>query len=227
MPENPGMLALAKIDIVSSFLFLYITMKNNAFPMLVIILGPMVTFYLSFVGRQEALVRRSVALISALFSLPFAGFLAIAAVMLPASYAQSSYPDGRVLIVAGFILAIMLALMGALLGLILSQAHRLAEEAMPAYLNFLSAVLVFLVFLYPVYDAVKSYRQIPEYRAWALAWDERDAHIRQEKLAGESQIVALSLNAPGGMSELRIDPQDWVNGCMAMYYGVGSISASP
>jgi hypothetical protein len=227
MPATPGILTLVKMDAINAFLFIYLSMKNNALQMFLAILGPAFVFYLYFASRADVLVMQPASLVTGLFSLPVAGFYAVAVVVLPAAYAQSSYPDGRVLIVAGFALALVLSLAGCLVGLSLSRLHQLSGDAVPVYLKILSAFLVFLVFLYPIYDAAKSYRQIPEYRAQAQAWDERDASIRQAKLAGESDIEAMSLNAPGGMSELRVDPNDWVNGCVAAFYGVRRIMASP
>jgi hypothetical protein len=227
MPAHPGLLALVRMDLTSTFLFVYISLKNSAFQFLVAMLGPLFAVYGHFVGATNAARLRPSSLILALLVVPLAGCLAIAAVMLPASYAQSSYPDGRVLIVASFVLALMLVAVGSLLGTILSQLHRWAEETVPVTLRLLSAFLAVAVLLYPLYDAYKSYRLIPAFRADALAWDARDGHILQARLAGESQIVATSLEAPSGMSELRTDPSDWVNSCMAMFYEVDSIIATP
>lgn len=227
MPPPPGLLAFVKMDSISTFLFIYISMKNNVLSVLLAVLSPMLIFYPYFASAKDIPVRKPSALILGLFTAPLAGFLATALVMAPATYAQSSYPDGRVLMIASFVLALLLLIVGSLLGMILSQLHRGAGETVPASLRLLSALLAFAIFLYPLYDAGKSYRLIPEYRANAVAWDERDTRIQMDRYNGENQIEVVSLNAPGGLSDLQIDSHDWVNGCMASFYDVGSISATP
>ena len=227
MPAHPGLLALAKMDVTSAFLFLYISLKNNAFQTLLAILLPMFAVYGYFAVARNTVKLRPSPLVLGLFLAPLIGFLAMAAVMAPASYAQSSYPDGRVLIVGSFVLTLMLVAVGSLIGMILSQLHQWAGDTMPVSLQLLTALLTLAVLLYPLYDAYKSYRLIPAFRADALAWDERDAHIRQARHSGESQIVAVSLEAPAGMSELQTDPANWVNVCMDMFYDVDTIIATP
>jgi hypothetical protein len=227
MPAHPGLLALAKMDVISAFLFVYISMKSNAFQFLLAILGPLFIVYGCFaVARNTARLRPS-PLVLGLFLAPLIGFLSIAAVMAPASYAQSAYPDGRVLIVASFALTLMLVAEGILMGTILSQLHQWAEDAMPAFLQALTALLALAILCYPLYDTYKSIRLIPAFQTSAQAWDARDARIRQARLDGESQIVAVSLEAPAGMSELQVDPANWVNVCMDMFYGMDSITATP
>ena len=227
MPAHPGLLALVKMDITSAFLFLYISLKNNAFQTLLAVLGPVFVVYGYFAATKNAAKLRPSPLILGLFLAPLIGFLAVAAVVAPASYAQSSYPDGRVLIVASFVLTLVLVAVGSLSGMILSQLHQWAGETTPASLQTLTALLALAILLYPLYDAYKSDGLIPAFQANALAWDERDARIRQARLNGQSQIVAVSLDAPAGMSELRTDPANWVNVCMDMFYDMDSITATP
>jgi hypothetical protein len=227
MPAHPGLLALARMDVTSTFLFVYISMKSSAFQCLVAFLGPMLVVYGYFSASRNPARFRPSTLVLALFLAPLIGSLALAAVMAPASYAQSSYPDGRVLIVASFVWTLVLVAEGSLIGMIMSQLHQWAGETLPVSLRLLSAFLVLVILLYPLYDAYKSYRLIPSFQANAQAWDERDARIRQAKLEGESQLVEVSLVAPASMSELQTDPANWVNGCMATFYSVQSIVATP
>ncbi len=226
MPTPPGLAALIRMDLTSTFLFVYIALKNHAFQFLLASLAPMLLGYGYFASVKSGRLKPS-SLILGLLLTPVLAVMAIAAVMAPASYAQSAYPDGRVLIIPTFILTLLLAAEGVLLGVSLSQLHHWADEKVPIHLQLFSAALAFGILLYPLYDARKSYRLIPEFRAEAQAWDERDASIRQARLDGAGQVVAVSLEAPAGMSELQTDPVDWVNTCVAMFYDVESIVATP
>ncbi len=227
MPPTPSLIEFIKMDVVNAFLFLYISFKSNAFQALLALIAPMLAFYLYFTDSGISRTWRPSSLIFGLLVAPIVGFLAVGVVMAPAAYVQSSYPDGRVLIIASFLLGLLLVIEGGLLGLILSQLHLLADEGMPARLRVLSAFLAISFFCYPLYDAAKSYRLVPEYRAMAIAWDERNATILAAKSNGQDHIDVMSLNPPGDMSDLRVDLHSWVNICMATYYDVGSISATP
>lgn len=227
MSAHLGLLALAQEDITNAFLFFYITLKNNAFQILLTILGPMFVIYGYYADDKKVAVSRPSLLILGLFLSPLIGYLALAAVMAPASYAQSSYPDGRVLIVGSFVMTLVFVIDGSLMGMILSQLHQLTAEPRPASLKILTAFLALTILLYPLYDAYKLDRLIPSFQASALAWDDRDALIRHARDNGQSQIMILSLDVPAGLSELQTDPANWINVCMGMYYDVDSITATP
>lgn len=228
MPVPPDLFSLAKMSVVGAFLFLYMTVKYSAFQWIMTLLGSLLVVYTCFTGVIGNSIRlRPSYLIFGLFIVPIVSYFGLIVIMTPPAYAQSSYPDGRVLITAAFILSLMFIVEGSLLGLIFSQLHHWAQETPPPYLRLMSALLFLAVFLYPLYDGYKSFRLVPEYHAHAVAWDERDASIRQAMLNGENSIMAVSLVAPAGMSELRGDPRNWVNACMAMFYDVKSIIAAP
>lgn len=227
MPAPPGLLSLAKMSIVGAFLFIYASMKYNAFQWLLALLGSMLLVYSHSISVKDGVRWRPSLLISGLFVAPVVGYLAVTVIMTPAAYAQSSYPDGRVLINASFVLALVLIVEGCLLGTLLGQLHLWAEETPPLYLRCLAALLLLVVFLYPLYDAYKSYRLVPEYRADAVAWDERDAMIRAVVLNGERHVEAWQLDAPGRLADLQADSRKWPNSCIAIFYALDSIIAVP
>jgi hypothetical protein len=222
---NPAFLEVFKMIITNAVLFFYISMKNNAFQMLLAALAPMIFVYFGVIRISPSLRPSSIILVALLS--PIILFITLAAVMSPAAYAQSSYPDGRVLMDASFIVVFFMVIEGFLFGLILNQLHDLAGEPVPVKLRLLSAVFVLIIILYPLYDAYKSFRSIPEYQAYATAWDARDARIKAATLMGLDQIVEFSLDAPGQLADINTDPHNWVNNCVAQFYGLASISALP
>jgi hypothetical protein len=222
---HPAILEVFKMIITNAVLFFYISLKSNAFQMLLAALAPMIFVYFGGI-RMSPPLRPSSIILVALLS-PIILFITLAAVMAPAAYAQSSYPDGRVLMDASFIVVIFMVVEGFLFGLILNQLHDLAGEPVPVKLQLLSAVFVLIIILYPIYDAYKSFRSIPEYRAYATGWDARDARIKAATLMGLDQIVESSLDAPGQLADINTDPHNWVNNCVAQFYDLASISALP
>ncbi len=225
MPAHPAFMEFVKMVATNTFLFIYISMKNNAFQMLLAFFAPLMFVYFSGL-RGSPTIRPSSIVLVVLLS-PVIVLISVAAVMAPAAYAQSSYPDGRVLMEAAFILVLFLAVEGSLLGFLLNQLHDLAGETVPLKLRFLSAVFVLVMLGYPLYDAYKSYRAIPEYQAYAAAWDARDAQIKAASLADITQVQATSLEAPGQLAEISTDPHFWVNNCVAYFYALTEITARP
>lgn len=222
---HPAFLEFFKMVITNTFLFIYISMKNNAFQMSLAALAPMIFVYFGGI-RMLPSMRPSSIIFVALVS-PIILFITLAAVMAPAAFAESSYPDGRVLMDASFLIVVFLVNEGFLFGLMLNQLHDLAGETVPLKLHFLSAVFILFIILYPLYDAYKSFRSIPEYQAYATAWDTRDARIKAATLMDLDQIVESSLDAPGQLADISTDPNNWVNNCVAQFYSLASISAVP
>lgn len=217
MPPPPGFLTLVKMVVTHAFLFIYRTLAANSLQVVLAVLIPSLLVYGYCVDRETPRWRPSLLVLALLF-IPAAGFVLIAVVMTPAAYIQSSYPDGRALVQAGFLMAVVLIIIGVLIGVIFTQLHQWAEEPVPPYLHGLVALLVVILLLYPVYDARKNAALLPEYRARAVSWDARDARIRAARQSGESMVVVKGFNAPGNLAEFQTDPKDWVNQCAASYY---------
>jgi hypothetical protein len=165
-------------------------------------------------------------LIFALLLAPAIGLVTIAAVMAPAAYVQSSYPDGRVLVEAGFLMTVMLIFIGVLVGTIFSQLQLWAEEAVPPYLQVLVALFTIILLLYPLYEMRKNTTLLPEYQTRAAAWDVRDARIRAERQRGNFDIQEVANNAPANLTDFKPDRSDWINTCATWFYDINSITAN-
>jgi hypothetical protein len=224
LPTTPVFLTIVKMVVTHAFLFMYRTLAANSLQTVLAVLTPLLLVYGFYSGREIPRWRPSL-LVLALLLVPATGFVTIAVVMTPAAYIQSSYPDGRVLVQAGFIMASMLMIMGVLTGVMLSLLHRWAEEPVPPYLQGLVALLAVILLLYPLYDARKNTALLPEYRARAVSWDARDAHIRAARQKGIFDIQEKGLNAPYELTEMKPDPADWVNICATWFYDIKSITA--
>lgn len=222
MPPPPSILSWIKMILLHAFLFMYRVLDANPFQFLLAVLIPLLLVYGYYANKSTNRWRPSL-LFMMLFLAPAVGFVLVAAVMAPAAYVQSSYPDDRVLVEAGFLMAVMLIIMGVLAGIIFSQLHLWAEEAIPTHLQALVAMFAIVLLLYPLYDARKNVALLHEFQARAASWDARDARIRAARQSGEFVVMVKGFNAPGNLAEFQVDPGDWVNQCASSFYDVSQI----
>ena len=211
--------------ILHAFLFIYRLLAANPFQVLLAVLIPMLLVYGHYANKSLARWRPSLLVLMLLLT-PVVGFALISAVMAPAAYVQSSYPDDRVLVEAGFLAAIILIILGILTGVIFGQLHQWAGEGVPAYLEGIVALLAIILLLYPLYDARKNFSLLSEYQARAASWDARDVRIRAARQRGIFDIQEVANNAPANLTDLKPDHNDWINKCATWFYDINSISAN-
>jgi hypothetical protein len=225
MPARPHLFPLIRMAVTNSILFIYISLKDYALQNILAVLTSMLITYALY-ARDKGLPKlQPSSLILALFLAPIVGAMLILAVCTPSAFAESSYPEARVLIEARFIMVALTLIEGALIGMTLSQLHQWAQEPAPRLLQLFAAVLFLLLSLYPLYDARKTYTEIPVYQSRAAAWDAHDTLIRASLQQGvldvniqESQ--ARSFDEFSGLLDLTSDPENWVNQCAASFYGL-------
>ncbi len=161
--------------------------------------------------------------------LPFAGLLAAAAACAPVVLGMNAYPDDRTILLPQTAWVVAAALSSALLGtglcrlgwLPLTSARGWLGRALPAALPVLLVVSLALAGGVSVVSAAQT---APELSAYIQKWDARDAALRLAHLQGVTDITVTGLPNRGGISDLQADPSNWVNACMAMYYGFNSIT---
>jgi hypothetical protein len=229
MPTPPHLLPLIRMAVTNSILFIYISLKDFAFQNVLAVLASMLITYVLYARDKRLSKLRPSSLTLALFLIPTVSFLLVLAVCTPVAYAESSYPDGRVLIEARFIMVFMTIAEGALIGMSLSQFHLWANEPTPVYLQLILAVVFLVVILYPIYDARKSYLEIPVYRQRAATWDAHNAIIQTSIQQGILDInihdsQSRSFDSFSGLMEIGSDPSFWVNQCAADFYGADHIA---
>jgi hypothetical protein len=231
MPPRPQLFSFIRMAVTNSMIFIYISLKDNAFQNLLAVLVPMLITYTLY-ARDKGLPKlRPSSLILALLLIPIFSSLLVLAVCAPSAYAESSYPEGRVLIEARFITVFMMIAEGALIGMSLSQLHLWAGEPAPFYIQLIMATVFLVVILYPLYDARKSYLEIPFYRQRAVTWDAHDAIIRASLQQGILDVnikdsQARSFDEFSGLSDLTSDPTNWVNQCAADFYGLHHLTVN-
>ena len=145
--------------------------------------------------------------------------------MVPIKIARlaTSWPGARSLFPAHFSLVVCLFVIG----------WKTANFIMVLKSNFfsfrLSKVLQNLLgialFIYVAHTAPRVYDKIQLYEVRANAWDVRQQMIFEAKADGQADVTVPQFDSVYGITELKPDPESWVNICAAQYYGVKSITA--
>jgi hypothetical protein len=231
MPVRPHLFPFLRMSVTNAILFIYIFLKNFAFQEILALLVPLLIVY-ALHARDKNLPRlRPSSLTTGLFLTPVVGALVILAVCMPSTFAESSYPEARVLIEARFIMVALTIIEGILIGMSLSQLHQWAQEPAPRFLQWFTAILFLLLSLYPLYDARKTLSEIPVYQGRAATWDARDALIRTSLEQGVLDVnikdsQAYSFDEFSGLSDLTSDSKNWVNQCAASFYGLHNLTVN-
>lgn len=161
-----------------------------------------------------------------LVALPAFTFILVMACMAPTQYAMSSYPDGRILIAAQFVIAAGMAVWGIEAGWMMRQARGWpaggrARGAAVAAWGFAVLVIVFT----SLGSAVELTAQIPDARDFAVRSDERLHKVSLARQQGVSLLPVASLTHMGGLDEINPDSSYWVNVCFAQAYGLHKVTA--
>jgi hypothetical protein len=155
--------------------------------------------------------------------------LVILACMLPAFYALDSNPPGRAQLIPEYVLLFGVGIVAWCVGASLAeQIKRLLQN--PVALGATAALLLALLVLGPLRTARDTLDGLPAARAYAASWDQLDQQVRADRLRGVESVSVPPLPPSGSVQNLDFlgpDRTDWFNQCVAGYYGVNSIAASP
>lgn len=161
---------------------------------------------------------------------PFVSYVLIASLVAPSVYVYGThgFPEPRALFPARFVLTLALMAEGFLFGrltarAILACAGFQASSGMIAA----SAVLIVVTALYPLWFLQKEAQTLPRVQGYARQWDQRNSFLLEQQQQGNLDIVLDGIQPPGGLIELRQDPNFWVNQCVADFYDLNSIAVFP
>jgi hypothetical protein len=130
------------------------------------------------------------------------------------------YPVERALITSQFVLIIAFTSWSLLVGIFLRRYFM--NDALHS--PFVMVLIVVLLISGAYNSSQKTLSGLPEAQIYANLWDARDDHIRQEVALGAQEISAASLpHISPGLAELSVDPNDWINRCLASYYGLSKV----
>jgi len=221
----PDLVSLVRMSLSNAFIFMYISLGESAFSLLILLVTAMLTGYGLFAARLTDTELDPVRLITVLFLAPLLAYLLGVFVVAPFAFGESAYPEARVLINAMFILVAMVLLEGLVLGISLGLLQQHSARIAPVGLRVILLLVLVGVSLFPLYSTRKVLRtDLPLYQQRARDWDARDASIRAQVGQGQLDVTATAFFSIGKVLELTPDPSNWLNGCVAQYYGADSIT---
>lgn len=194
--------------------FLMDTLRVVPVPTLFLLLASVGVFFCVFQFSQP-FKPRPVVLISLAVIVFSTMYLLIAASFAPSIYGQT-YPAPRARFLGYLLFNVTALLTGGLIGAWLAGLNR------PAWSASLGLALVVLLAVYPLRIASSVLAETRENRAWAQAWDSRDAEIRSMKSQGLTDLTVEGLPQVYDVGELK-PKANYVNNCAARFYGVESI----
>lgn len=131
-----------------------------------------------------------------------AAIVIVTVACLPAAVAFADFPPPRARLVFEFFLVCLFAIAGS-------------------RVNVRQRALVAIVAaLIPLVSAYQTIASLAERRAWARAWDARDARLR----AGATTFEPLGFT-PLAPDPPHSDPRFWINECLGSYYNLENVSA--
>jgi hypothetical protein len=203
--------------------FLLDTFKSLPIPTALTVLLPALIFFVLVMDRPSLrrLDSRHRWILAAL--IPLVLYLLIAANFAPSAYGQS-YPVARARFMARFLMTAALMLEGLLLGSAVAELDVLAPRRRLALTFAALGLAAFLPYLLRA-GIFFGRAELWPMQEQARAWDARNAQILADRTAGQTDLVVANLPDFGGISELRDDPNHYINRCAAQYYGVHSIRA--
>lgn len=160
----------------------------------------------------------------AIWAIPLAAGLLIMAGVMPSAYAISAYPSERALLPTAYVLMLALVLWSFNLAAYLPGRWRQRLTGAISKPALTVALLLFCVALFAMSLATVSQWQ-PDMSSFAALWGNRHARITSAVAAGDLVLEEASLPHIGGLAELDQVASNWLNRCIALSYGLESITS--
>ena len=141
----------------------------------------------------------------------------------PSVLLGSVYPENRAIFPMNYLLVMSVYLTAFLFAKLVRNLKFLTGKEKACDWAFV--LLSIGVMLYCVRMVPLVYQGISPLRARAAAWDLRHEWVLEEKALGKTQIIVPAFDSIARLTELKEDPEYWVNKCAADYYAVDSITA--
>lgn len=230
LPPPPDLPTLIQASLYHARVYISTAVRKQTLPNLAVIL-----FAFAWVGlilsRAKTLTRlkfRQLIIGLALGAVVCFGLLF--AIMTPSEYGQSSYPIGRALINAQFVIVLSAAFTGGLTAWWLAPHLRsLIEQknSRAAWITVALAICLLLTGFIPVNAALNQFSQTHQYQRWAVFWDQRDKQIREAAANNQKEIDVIQIDKIiPDVAELSPNPDAFHNNCAEMYYGMDRIRAN-
>ncbi|MEA4811622.1 MAG: DUF6056 family protein [Anaerolineaceae bacterium] len=141
------------------------------------------------------------------------------------AYLMKAYPDDRIIFIPYFFAILSICAAGLVIGrhfgsVILQRKVRNQARI----LNLVQLVFSFIFLFIAIGSIVQLIKTLPAQLDYARRWDERDLSIQNEITLQRKDLIIPGLESRYGLPDLQLEKDDWVNRCMASYYGANSIT---
>ena len=223
-PQSFSFPTLVSNSFYDWYIFTARTVKSMPIALLIAFLLPTVLLLISSIKHSQFKLTKKQS-VGLLILIPFLTFLLMLATIVPYEFALSSYPDARVLITTQYVFISGMVAWGIILSgefskfLEIQKPYRQAARTVAALL-----VILGLTFL-SANTIHRALAPIGEYRDFARSWDARHAFLQTIPEGSEEIIQTASLTHMGGLAEIGYDEDEWVNRCVAWFYGLEGVVA--
>jgi hypothetical protein len=225
-PDPPGFFTLIYSAIRYALAFIYHLVLGYLVP---VITGSMVSFIFGVIIRSSSMVENldvsklGISLWKIIAAIVVVVFGLIVCCMAPSAYAQSAYPELRALLSATYIFILGMIGFFLLVGYFLS-GRMLSDQKRSSIIREIALIILLFGCAYPFFASKNLAGDLEQARVFASKWDEREKDIQQAVTLGEKNLTLPGLDSQHGISDLQVEPEYWVNSCMAEYYRVDSIT---
>ena len=231
-PNPTSMVELPWVIVRSTLVIFYVFLVNSKGWVLLLLLVPFLLGLLIEPGFSVSF-DKSKSLKDILSQKPFRTIVAIALFVLiislvaatPSSYIQGEYPENRAMILPFFFIDAGIMAIMAITG---SMVRNHLKDGSRINISSLTLVACILLVIFTLFRGVSFsgglLKDLPAHVTYAQTWDARDESLRLMKSQGVQHAVTRSAINGFGYGDLTSNPKNWVNRCMADYYGFSSIS---
>jgi len=228
LPQRPALSLLIEATLRDWYIFTARTVKWHFLPILLLSASAALTgFWLgSREGKGNKHTRHPRFELGGFLGIPVLTFLLMCASIAPYEYAISSFPDARVLITTMDILLSGILGWSFLLGSWTASVQISSSPWIKHIALGVALICTGLFFVYTRQAVLAAVEEQETMREYATAWDERDRNLRLAAENGLAVVYAASLpHMGGGLAELGYDPDEWINRCIAITYGIDQVIA--
>lgn len=227
MPSPPDISTLIRWSVRDVVIFLAILRRESP---LILTLALIIPVFVGLASGPRARSPSSRArwpkIAVELFAIPAAAAVLILTPFAATEYAQSSYPDGRVLLVPYYLLLFGISVWSLLLGKRLNEVFIHGSKWRNVGLVLLFVVAFVLVILSTSGQLLGHLITFRDAESFSGQWDVRHSNVlRASGGDNEPPIEVASLPHIGGVSEISREADNWVNRCFAQAYGLPSVVA--
>jgi len=226
MPVPPSLVDFLVTSLQFGLYFFLNALRTMPLPVIILFtISLLIGVSTSSSRENSAQLRKLKSILLPILLMPVIAFILWVSIVSPSVYFQSAYPEDRALAGAMLLLVLLISLLGFEIGRLFFTVLPRLPVLVQRIFSSSALILILLASAYPIRAAVLLLPEVQKTVLFGQAWDRRDALIQQFIAQHQTDGVVPAINSQHGIQELTEDPNNWVNGCVATYYGLKSIIA--